>query len=70
MNNLEMELSELALIELKRLLYRHREEIIEDLQLEGAISCPECIMGNCESFCYRIVVDVANVITMSVIIVK
>ena len=48
-----MDLSKLALIELKRLLYRHREEIIEDLQLEGAISCPECIIGNCESFCYR-----------------
>ncbi len=53
MNNLEMELSELALIELKRLLYRHGEEIIEDLQLEEAIACPECIIGNCESFCYR-----------------
>ena len=35
MSNLEMDLSELALIELKRLLHQHREEIIEDLQLEG-----------------------------------
>jgi hypothetical protein len=49
----KMDLSELALIKLKRLLYRHREEIIEDLQLEGAISCPDCIIGNSESFCYR-----------------
>jgi len=53
MSNLEMDLSELALIQLKRLLYQHREEIIEDLQLEGAISCPECIIGNSDSGCYR-----------------
>ena len=58
MNNLETDFENLqkkirALIEIKRLLYKHREEIIEDLQLEGAISCPDCIIGNCESFCYR-----------------
>ena len=58
MNNLETDFENWqknirALIELKRLLYKHREEIIEDLQLEGAISCPDCIIGNSESFCYR-----------------
>jgi hypothetical protein len=58
MNNLETDFENWqknirALIELKRLLYKHREEIIEDLQLEGAISCPDCIIGNSDSFCYR-----------------
>ena len=58
MNNLETDFENWqknirALIEMKRLLYKHREEIIEDLQLEGAISCPDCIIGNSESFCYR-----------------
>ena len=48
-----MDLSESSLIELKRLLYKHREEIIDDLQLEEAISCPDCIIGNSESSCYR-----------------
>jgi hypothetical protein len=48
-----MDLHELALLELKRLLHRHRYEIIQDLQLEAAISCPECIIGNCESGCYK-----------------
>jgi hypothetical protein len=58
MNNLETDFENWqknirALIELKRLLYKYSDEIIEDLQLEGAISCPDCIIGNCESCCYR-----------------
>ena len=48
-----MDLHESALIDLKRLLYSLRHEIIKDLQLESAISCPECIIGNCESGCYK-----------------
>jgi hypothetical protein len=48
-----MDLSNLAVIELKRLLYKHRAEIIEDLQLESPISCPECVIGNCDSGCYK-----------------
>ena len=50
----EMYSSELlVLIGLKRLLYKHRAEIIEDLELEAAISCPDCIIGNSESGCYK-----------------
>ncbi len=49
----KMDLSEVSLIELKHLLYKNRKEIIDDLQLEEAISCPECIIGNSENYCYQ-----------------
>lgn len=38
---------------LKRKLFKHGDEIIKDLQLEEAICCPDCIIGNIDSGCYE-----------------
>lgn len=53
MSNLELDLDKSALIELKSLLHQYRAEIIKDLKLEESISCPECIIGNSDNFCYN-----------------
>ncbi len=41
-----------SVIELKHILSTHHQQIIEELYIDGAISCPECIIGNSETFCY------------------
>ncbi len=37
---------------MKRLIFKHRYEMVEDLQLDEAIACPVCIIGNCYGGCY------------------
>ena len=56
-------------LELKRLLYRYREEIIEDLQLEGEYRVLSGLLVIVIVFAINIVVEVVNVIIMNVIIV-